>query len=389
MDTYNKRGVSSTKEDVHNALKKIDAGLYPGAFCKIIPDYLGNDPSYCTIMHSDGAGTKSSLAYLYYKETGDLSVFKGIAMDSIVMNTDDVLCAGAVDNLILSSTIGRNPKRIPGEIIKVLIEASEEICSWFSSLGINMKLSGGETADVGDLVRTVIVDTTITARISRNDIIDMTKIKPGMVIVGFSSSGQASYEHEYNSGIGSNGLTSARHDIFNKIYREKYPESYNPDIEKDLVYAGPYKVDDTIDGLPISVGKAVLSPTRTYLPVMKKIIDHYRNEIGGIVHCSGGGQVKCIKFGKNVHYVKNSLFDVPPLFKIIRDTMNTPYREMYQVFNMGHRMEIYVPEKIADDIMKISQSFNVASKIIGHVEVSERNKVTITAGEEILQYESK
>jgi phosphoribosylformylglycinamidine cyclo-ligase len=389
MDTYNKRGVSSTKEDVHNALKKIDAGLYPGAFCKIIPDYLGNDPSYCTIMHSDGAGTKSSLAYLYYKETGDLSVFKGIAMDSIVMNTDDVLCAGAVDNLILSSTIGRNSKRIPGEIIKVLIEANEEICSWFSSIGINMKLSGGETADVGDLVRTVIVDTTITARIKRNDIIDMTKIKPGMVIVGFSSSGQARYEHEYNSGIGSNGLTSARHDIFNKIYREKYPESYNPDIEKELVYAGPYKVDDTVNGLPISVGKAVLSPTRTYLPVMKKIIDQYRTEIGGIVHCSGGGQVKCIKFGKNVHYVKDSLFDVPPLFKIIRDTTNTPYREMYQVFNMGHRMEIYVPEKIADDIVKISQSFNIDSKIIGHVEESVKNRVSIAVGEEILQYESK
>jgi phosphoribosylformylglycinamidine cyclo-ligase len=389
MDKYNKRGVSSTKEDVHNALKKINAGLFPGAFCKVIPDYLGNDPAYCTIMHSDGAGTKSSLAYVYFKETGDLSVFKGIAMDSIVMNTDDVLCAGAVDNMVLSSTIGRNPKHISGEIIKVLIEANDEICSWFSSLGIHMTLSGGETADVGDLVRTVIVDTTLAVRIKRNDIIDMTKIKPGMVIVGFSSSGQASYEYEYNSGIGSNGLTSARHDIFNKIYREKYPESYNPAIEKDLVYAGPYKVDDTVQGLPLSIGKAVLSPTRTYLPVMKRILDQYRNEIGGIVHCSGGGQVKCIKFGKNVHYVKDSLFDVPPLFKIIRDTTNTSYREMYQVFNMGHRMEMYVPEKIADDIIKISQSFNIESKIIGHIEESFQNKVSITAGDELLHYESK
>jgi phosphoribosylformylglycinamidine cyclo-ligase len=386
MNRYNQRGVSSTKEDVHNALKKIDAGLFPGAFCKIIPDYLGGDSEYCTLMHADGAGTKSSLAYVYYKETGDLSVFKGIAMDSIVMNTDDILCVGAVDNMVLSSTIGRNQKHVGGDIIKTIIEANEEICSWFSSLGINMVLSGGETADVGDLVRTIIVDTTITARMKRSDVIDFTKVKPGMVIVGLSSSGQASYEKEYNSGMGSNGLTSARHDVFNNIYSGKYPESYNPEIPSDLVYAGPFKVTDTDPRMPINIGKAVLSPTRTYLPIIKKILDEHKDSVGGIVHCSGGGQGKCVKFGSGVHYVKDSLFDIPPLFQIIRETTKTPLKEMYQVFNMGHRMELYVPEQVADSVIKISESFGISAKIVGHIEASEKNKVTLKTQGETIEY---
>jgi phosphoribosylformylglycinamidine cyclo-ligase len=386
MDKYQKRGVSSTKEDVHNAIKNINKGLFPGAFCKIIPDYLGNDESYCNIMHADGAGTKSSLAYIYYKETGDISVFKGIAMDSIVMNIDDLLCAGCIDDIILSSTIGRNSRFISGEIIKTIIQANEEITQWFTRLGINMHLTGGETADVGDLVKTLIVDTTAASRMKKKDVIDNNNIKPGMMIIGLSSSGKAHYENEYNSGIGSNGLTSARHDVFNKFYKEKYPESYDIGLIDDLTYTGPYLMTDTDKRLPVSIGKAVLSPTRTYAPVIKDILQEYRNQIGGIVHCSGGGQTKCLKFGNSILYVKEKLFEIPPIFQIIKNASNTSYDEMYRVFNMGHRMELYVPENIALNIIKIAENYGIDAGIIGHTEKSEHNKLLITSPDGVIEY---
>ncbi|OHD13668.1 MAG: phosphoribosylformylglycinamidine cyclo-ligase [Spirochaetes bacterium GWD1_27_9] len=385
-DRYNKRGVSSKKEDVHNALKNIDKGIFPSAFCKIIPDYLGGDQSFCNIMHSDGAGTKSSLAYLYYRETGDISVFKGIAMDSIVMNVDDLICVGCTDNLIISSTIGRNPSFISGDIIKTLIEANEEIANWYTKNGIKMTLTGGETADVGDLVRTLIVDTTITARMKKTDVIDNGRIKENLAIVGLSSSGKANFENEYNSGIGSNGLTSARHDVFNEIYKKNYPESFNPLMPYDVVYSGPYKLTDKVESLPLDMGRAVLSPTRTYAFVVKEILSSFKDKVYGIIHCSGGGQTKCLKFGENVHYVKNNLFEIPPLFKIIKDVSGTGYKEMYQVFNMGHRLEIFTEESVAQKIIDISKSYNIDAKIIGYTKKSEKNKLTLTSPDGEIEY---
>jgi len=386
MDKYKERGVSSKKEDVHNALKNIDSGIFPKAFCKIIPDYLGGDPEFCNIMHADGAGTKSSLAYIYYRETGDLSVFKGIAMDSIVMNTDDLICSGFIDNFILSSTIGRNSRFINGEIIKTIIEANEEIASHFTKMGINMTLTGGETADVGDLVRTLIVDTTITARMKRSAVIDNSKIKHGMIIVGLASFGQSNYEKEYNSGIGSNGLTSARHDIFDKVYKEKYPESYDLLIPENLSYCGPFEVTDNDKRLSVNIGKTVLSPTRTYAPVMKAVFEEMKDKIGGVIHCSGGGQTKCIKFGENLHYIKDNLFDPPPIFQIIQEVSQTDDKEMYKVFNMGHRMEIYIDEKYSHKLIEISKSFGIDTKIVGHIEKSEQNKVTVKNRNKTIEY---
>lgn len=389
MDKYQSRGVSSKKEDVHNAIKdKIDKGLFPNAFCKIVPDYLGNDKGYCNIMHADGAGTKTSLAYIYYKQTGDIDVFRGIVMDAIVMNVDDLLCVGAVNNFLISNTIGRNSIYISGEIIKIIIEEFQNIIDWFKDIGINMTLTGGETADVGDLVRTLIIDSTITARMKRADVITNDNIKPGMVIIGLSSSGQASYEKEYNSGIGSNGLTSARHDLLNKIYKEKYPESFNPDMPSNLVYCGPFKVADTHPNLPMNIGKAILSPTRTYAPVINEILKNYKNSIGGIIHCTGGGQTKCLKFGTSIHYIKDNLFEIPPIFKLIKEVSKTSYKEMYQVFNMGHRMEIFIDEKYSKGIIDISKSFNIDAKIIGYIKFNEdkKNKLTIKHNDEIIEY---
>lgn len=386
MDNYAKRGVSSQKEEVHNAIKNLDKGLFPDAFCKITDDYLGLDDSYCNIMHSDGAGTKSSIAYLYYKETGDLSVFKGIVMDAIVMNVDDMLCVGAFQNFLLSNTIGRNQKFISGEILNIIIEEFDKISNWFCEMGISMVLTGGETADVGDLVRTLIIDSTITTRIKKANIIANDKIIPGMVIIGLSSYGKASYEKYYNSGIGSNGLTSAKHDLLNKIYKKKYPESFNPEIPNDLLYCGPYKLTDRDLRLPIDIGKALLSPTRTYAPIIKEIINNFKDHIGGIVHCTGGGQTKCLKFGKNVHYIKNNLFDIPPIFQIIHESSKTSYKEMFKVYNMGHRMELYVDRIIADDIINISKKFNVDAKIIGEIRESENNKLTIKSPTGNIEY---
>ncbi len=378
-DRYMLRGVSATKEDVHNAIKNVDKGLYPNAFCKIIPDLLGNDPDYCNIMHADGAGTKSSLAYLYWKETGDLSVWKGIAQDAIVMNTDDLLCVGATDNILFSSTIGRNKILIPGEVIAAIINGAEEVLDMLRSNGIDILSTGGETADLGDLVRTIVVDSTITARMKREDVISNEKIEPGDVIIGFSSYGQATYEDQYNGGIGSNGLTSARHDVFNKIYAAKYPESFDPGIPSDLCYSGRYLLTDTIEGLPVNVGQLVLSPTRTYAPIFKKILDEYRKTIHGIIHCSGGAQTKVLHFVKDLHIIKDRLFEIPPLFDIIQKESRTSWEEMFKVFNMGHRMEVYIPEKYAGDIISISESFNVQAKIVGHVESSEKTSLTISS----------
>ncbi|MCD6113539.1 MAG: phosphoribosylformylglycinamidine cyclo-ligase [Bacteroidales bacterium] len=373
---YNKRGVSASKEDVHNAIKNIDKGIFPNAFCKIIPDIIGNDKKYCNIMHADGAGTKSSLAYLYWKETGDLSVWKGIAQDAIVMNIDDLLCVGAYDNILLSSTIGRNKNLIPGEIISEIINGTESFLKNLRDLGINIYSTGGETADVGDLVRTIIVDSTVTCRMKRSEVIT-NNIQAGDVIVGLASFGKASYEKEYNGGMGSNGLTSARHDVFNKIYSEKYPESFDHAIDADLVYSGNKKLCDKTEIADVNIGKMVLSPTKTYVPVMKEIIKKYRKEIHGIIHCSGGAQTKILNFVEKIHIIKNNMFPLPPLFKIIHQESNTPWKEMYKIFNMGHRMELYVPEKIADDIINISKSFNVDAKIIGHCEKAETKKLTI------------
>lgn len=378
-ERYNQRGVSATKEDVHQAIRNIDKGLYPKAFCKIIPDILGNDPNYCNIMHADGAGTKSSLAYLYWKETGDLSVWKGIAQDAVVMNTDDLLCVGVTDGILLSSTIGRNKKLIPSEVIAALINGTEEVLEMLRSYGMGIYSTGGETADVGDLVRTVIVDSTVTARFKRSEVIDNANIKAGNVIVGLASFGQSSYETQYNGGMGSNGLTSARHDVFHKYLAQKYPESYDNQVPENLVYSGSKKLTDKIEGLDVTVGQLVLSPTRTYAPIMKAIFNEMRGEINGLVHCSGGGQTKVLHFIENLHVVKNNLFSTPPLFQIIQAESQTAWQEMYQVFNMGHRMEIYTDEKNAEAIIQIANSFGVAAQIVGYVEGSEQKKLTITS----------
>ena len=375
---YAQRGVSASKEDVHNAIKNVDKGLFPQAFCKIVPDYLTGDKDYCLVMHADGAGTKSSLAYMYWKETGDLSVWKGIAQDALIMNIDDLLCVGATDNIMLSSTIGRNKNKIPGEVISAIINGSEELLKDLKEFGVTIHSTGGETADVGDLLRTIIVDSTVTARMKRTDVIDNSTIKAGDVIVGLESFGQASYETEYNGGMGSNGLTSARHDVFEKYLATKYPESFDQEVPEDLVYSGSKKLTDLVDGSDLNAGKLVLSPTRTYAPIIKSILSKYTNkEIHGMVHCSGGAQTKILHFVKNLHIIKDNLFGVPPLFKLIQAQSKTDWKEMYQVFNMGHRMELYVPQEIADDVIEISKSFNVDAKIVGRVETSETKKLTI------------
>ena len=379
-DRYKNRGVSADKEDVHNAIKNIDKGLFPKAFCKIVPDYLSNDDDYCLVMHADGAGTKSSLAYAYWKETGDLSVWKGIAQDSLIMNIDDLLCVGCTGKIMYSSTIGRNKSLIGGDVISKIINGTQELIDEYRNLGVNIVNTGGETADVGDLVRTIIVDSTVISRIKRKDVIDNSNIKQGDVIVGLSSCGKASYENEYNSGIGSNGLTSARHDVFSNILASKYPESFDSRIDKSLVYSGSKYLTDFIDGVPpIHLGKLVLSPTRTYSPIINKILEKFRYKINGMVHCSGGAQTKILHFVDNLHIIKDSMFPVPPLFKLIQSESSTDWKEMYKVFNMGHRMELYVPNYIAKDIIDISQSFNVDAKIIGRVESSQSKKLTISS----------
>jgi phosphoribosylformylglycinamidine cyclo-ligase len=384
---YSLRGVSAGKEDVHNAIKNIDKGLFPKAFCKIVPDYLTNDDDYCLIMHADGAGTKSSLAYTYWKETGDISVWKGIAQDALIMNIDDLICVGAVDNIMLSSTIGRNKNFIPGEVIKAIIEGSEEIIEDLKSHGINIHSTGGETADVGDLVRTIIVDSTVTARMKRSKIINNTNIKSGDVIVGLASFGQATYENSYNGGMGSNGLTSARHDVFDNYLANKYPESFDSQVPNELVYSGKMKLTDKVENSPIDAGQLVLSPTRTYAPIIKKILEKFTSkEIHGMVHCSGGAQTKILHFIDNLHIIKNNMFDVPPLFKLIQEQSGTDWKEMYQVFNCGHRMELYVPEDIANEIIEISKSFHVDAKIIGKVEASETKRLTITSQYGVFEY---
>lgn len=386
---YSKRGVSASKEDVHNAIKNIDKGLFDKAFCKIIPDILGGDAQYCNIMHADGAGTKSSLAYAYWKETGDMSVWKGIAQDAIVMNTDDLLCVGAVDGILLSSTIGRNKNLISGEIIAALINGTEEILQQLRDYGVDIHSTGGETADVGDLVRTVIVDSTVTCRMKRSDIISNHHIKTGDVIVGLSSYGQAKYETEYNGGMGSNGLTSARHDVFAKYIAEKYPECFDPEVPSSLVFSGSKTLTDMIDigqGKTLNAGKLVLSPTRTYAPIIKEILKTYRSQIHGMVHCSGGAQTKVLHFIDNLHIIKDNLFPIPPLFEMIHNESQTSFREMYQVFNMGHRMELYVSDKIAQDLIQVAQSFGVDAQIVGRVESSQSPRVTLKTSNGIFEY---
>ncbi len=377
---YNQRGVSAAKEDVHNAIKNLDKGLFPHAFCKIIPDILTGDEASCNVMHADGAGTKSSLAYAYWRETGDLSVWKGIAQDAIVMNLDDLLCVGATDNILLSSTIGRNKNLIPGEVIAEIINGTEEILSELRDLGIGIYSTGGETADVGDLVRTIIVDSTVACRMRRDDVISNHRIQSGDVIVGLASYGQATYEHAYNGGMGSNGLTSARHDVFHKAIAERFPESYDPAVPYELVFAGTKGLTDEID-VPghgtVTAGKLVLSPTRTYAPVIKQVLDQHRANIHGMVHCSGGAQTKVLHFIEGLHVVKDHLFDVPPLFRLIQEESGTDWQEMYKVFNMGHRMELYVPESIAQDIIQISEQFSIAAQVIGHVESAAVKQVTV------------
>ena len=376
-DRYVQRGVSASKEDVHQAISKLDKGLFPKAFCKIVPDYLTNDPAYCTIMHADGAGTKSSLAYVYWKETGDLSVWKGIAQDAIVMNVDDLLCVGATDHIVLSTTIGRNKNRIPGEVISAIINGAEEVLEMLRKHGMGIYSTGGETADVGDLVRTILVDSTVTSRIKRSEVISNDRIKAGDVVVGLASSGKAIYEDVYNGGMGSNGLTSARHDVFHKVYATQYPESYDKEVPSDLVYTGPFKVTDTIPGVDINIGKLVLSPTRTYAPVLIEVLKTLRPQIHGLVHCSGGAQTKVLHFIDNLHVVKDNLFDIPPLFKLIHEQSGTDWQEMFKVFNMGHRMEVYLEEKHADQVIAISKSLAVDAKVIGRVESSDKKKVTV------------
>ena len=376
---YDLRGVSASKEDVHEAIKNIDKGLYPKAFCKVVPDYLSNDDDYCIVMHADGAGTKSSLAYMYWKETGDMSVWKGIAQDALVMNIDDLICVGVTNNIILSSTIGRNKNLIPGNVISSIINGTEEIIEELNRYGVNIYSTGGETADVGDLVRTIIVDSTVTARVKRSEIIDNSNISDGNVIIGLSSFGQSTYENEYNGGMGSNGLTSARHDVFDKYLAKKYPESFDQSIPSELIYSGKIKLNQKIEGSPLDAGKLVLSPTRTYAPVIKEILSSIvRSNIKGIVHCSGGAQTKILHFlNENLHVIKDNMFEVPILFDLIQKQSNTSWHEMYKVFNCGHRMELYVNPKVADDIINISKNFNIEAKIIGRVEKSSEKKLTI------------
>ncbi len=385
-DRYNQRGVSASKEDVHQAISNLDKGLFPKAFCKIVEDHLGGDPNYCTVMHADGAGTKSSLAYIYWKETGDLSVWKGIAQDAIIMNVDDLLCVGATDNILLSSTIGRNKNLIPGEVISTLINGTEEVLEMLRNYGLNIRSTGGETADVGDLVRTIIVDSTVTTRLKRSDVIDNINIKAGDVIVGLASSGQATYESEYNSGMGSNGLTSARHDVFAKEYALKFPESYDKDVPAELVYAGKYKVTDELPGVRLNVGKLVLSPTRTYAPIMIEVFKELRHQMHGLVHCSGGAQTKVLHFIESLHVIKDNLFETPPLFKMIQECSGTDLKEMYKVFNMGHRMEVYLDEKFAQQVIDISKSFGVDAQVIGRVEDADTKKVTLETSSGIFDY---
>ena len=387
---YDQRGVSASKDDVHNAIKNIDKGIFPKAFCKIVPDILTNDPEYCNIMHADGAGTKSSLAYTYWKETGDISVWRGIAQDAIIMNLDDLLCVGATDNILLSSTIGRNKGLIPGEVIAAIINGTEEILAELRGAGIGIYSTGGETADVGDLVRTIIVDSTVTCRMKREDVISNHRIEPGDVIVGLASYGQATYEKEYNGGMGSNGLTSARHDVFNKSIADKFPESYDSAIPYELIFSGSKNLTDAIDignGETVTAGKLVLSATRTYAPIIKQILDGYRSQVHGMVHCSGGAQTKVLHFVEGLHIIKNNLFPVPPLFKLIHEESKTSWQEMYKVFNMGHRMELYVPEAIAADLINISKNFGVDAQIIGRVEKADTKKVTVTSEFGVFEYE--
>ena len=384
---YKLRGVSAEKEDVHNAIKNIDKGLFPNAFCKIVPDYLTNDPNYCLVMHADGAGTKSSLAYIYWKETGDLSIWKGIAQDALIMNIDDLICVGAVNNIMLSSTIGRNKNKIPSEVLAAIINGTEELIQELKSFGINIHSTGGETADVGDLVRTIIVDSTVTARLKRSDVIDNKNIKAGDVIVGLSSFGQATYEKEYNGGMGSNGLTSARHDVFSNYLAKKYPESFDAAVPSNLTYSGNLKLTDLVDNVPLNAGKLVLSPTRTYAPIVKKFLEKYTSkDIHGVVHCSGGAQTKILHFIDNLHIIKDKLFPVPPLFKVIQEQSKTDWKEMYQVFNCGHRMELYVNNEIANDLITISKSFGVDAQIVGSVQASETKKLTIKSEFGIFEY---
>lgn len=377
---YALRGVSAEKEDVHNAIKNIDKGLFPKAFCKIVPDYLTGDEDYCLIMHADGAGTKSSLAYMYWKETGDISVWKGIAQDALIMNIDDLLCVGATDNIMLSSTIGRNKNLVPGEVLSAIINGTEELINELKTFGVTIHSTGGETADVGDLVRTIIVDSTVTARMKRSDVINNANIEAGDIIVGLESFGQATYEKGYNGGMGSNGLTSARHDVFDHSLATKYPESYDSSVPEELVYSGKVQLTDAVEGSPIDAGKLVLSPTRTYAPIIKAILDKYKSdEVHGMIHCSGGAQTKILHFIDKLHIIKDNMFPVPPLFKLIQEQSNTDWREMYQVFNSGHRMELYVKPEVAADIIAISESFNVKAQIVGRVEASEDKKLTITS----------
>lgn len=391
---YALRGVSASKEDVHNAIKNIDKGLFPKAFCKIVPDYLTQDEAYCLIMHADGAGTKSSLAFMYWKETGDISVWKGIAQDALIMNIDDLLCVGATDNILLSSTIGRNKNLIPSEVISAIINGTEELISELKTYGVTIHSTGGETADVGDIVRTIIVDSTVTARMKRSDVIDNANIKAGDVIVGLASFGQSSYEKDYNGGMGSNGLTSARHDVFDNYLAQKYPESFDAAVPQDLVYSGKVKLTDAVENSPIDAGKLVLSPTRTYAPIIKKILENYNSDtIHGMVHCSGGAQTKILHFlpaeeegVENLHIIKDNLFPVPPLFQLIQEQSKTDWKEMYQVFNCGHRMELYVPQAVANDIIAISKSFNVDAQIVGRVEASDTKKLTITSEYGVFEY---
>lgn len=383
---YNLRGVSASKEDVHNAIKNVDKGLYPKAFCKIIPDILGGDPDYCNIMHADGAGTKSSLAYMYWRETGDLSVWKGIAQDALIMNIDDLLCVGATDNILVSSTIGRNKLLVPGEVISAIINGTEELLASLRSLGVNAYSTGGETADVGDLVRTIIVDSTVTCRMKRSDVVNNANISAGDVIVGLASYGKASYEQDYNGGMGSNGLTSARHDVFAKYLAEKYPESFDAAVPDELVYSGKKKLTDPVDGTGLDAGRLVLSPTRTYAPVIKAILDRMRPQIHGMVHCSGGAQTKVMHFVENKRVIKDNLFPIPPLFKLIQQQSGTDWAEMYKVFNMGHRMEIYVSPENAEEIMRISESFGIEARIVGRVEDAPANRLTIVSENGVFEY---
>lgn len=385
-DRYSQRGVSASKEDVHQAISKLDKGLFPKAFCKIVPDYLGNDSEYCTVMHADGAGTKSSLAYIYWKETGDPSVWKGIAQDAIIMNIDDLLCVGATSNILLSSTIGRNKNKIPGEVIAAVINGTEEILEMLRKHGLNIISTGGETADLGDLVKTIVVDSTVVCRMKRSDVIDNSRIQAGDVIVGLCSYGRALYEDEYNGGMGSNGLTSARHDVFSNDYAKSYPESFDHEVPNDLVYTGKYKVTDTVSGVDVNVGKLVLSPTRTYAPVIVPVLDEMRQHIHGMVHCSGGAQTKVLHFIDNLHIIKDNLFPVPPLFSLIQEQSGTDWKEMYRVFNMGHRMELYVNEKHAQRIIDLSKEKGVEARIIGRVEAAPKKQVTVKSDRGIFEY---